>query len=118
EFLKNHTWTGNIRELENLVERLVTLTSQDTKIMDPRILPSEFHDEWKSTHTLDPVIETPKLLREAVAEYEKTAIENALAFCEWNQSKAARMLGISEHAIRYKIKNLGIVRQNDRRLRG
>lgn len=111
EFLKNHEWTGNVRELENLIERVVTLTSPDIKTIDIGILPAEFQDEWDYVRTQSLVKETPKPLHETVAAHEKQAIQNALQLCSWNQSKAARMLGISEHAIRYKMKNLGILRQ-------
>ena len=58
EFLKNHEWTGNVRELENLIERVVTLTSPDIKTIDIGILPAEFQDEWEYVRTQSPVMET------------------------------------------------------------
>ena len=51
-------------------------------------------------------------LRDRVAEYEKELLEEALEKNGWNQSATARALRISEHAIRYKMKTLGISRQN------
>ena len=47
-------------------------------------------------------------LGECLAEYEEKLIYNVLVECNWNQSKAARILRISEHAIRYKMSKLGI----------
>jgi Nif-specific regulatory protein len=112
EFLKIHTWTGNVRELENMVERLVTMAPPEMKAIDISILPTEYQGEWEYIKTKNPVIETPVPLRETVAAFEKQAIENALVYCEWNQSRAARILQISEHSIRYKMKNHGITRQH------
>jgi DNA-binding NtrC family response regulator len=112
EFLKNHQWNGNVRELENFIERLVTLTSPDMKTIDIGVLPSEFHNEWITTQKQKPIPDVPEPLRETLTAYEKKLIINALILCDWNQSKAARILQISEHALRYKMKNLGITRQN------
>jgi Nif-specific regulatory protein len=112
EFFKNHSWTGNIRELENLVERLVTLTPAETMSMDAEILPAEFQNAWANRSIQKPFMESLKPLNQSVAELEKQSIENALVLCDWNQSKAARMLQISEHTIRYKMKKLGITGQH------
>jgi len=110
EFLTNHPWTGNVRELENLIERLVTLVSKETRTIGIDLLPEEYKEEWESISKEIPAIETPKPLRETLAILEKQAVENALNFCDWNQSRTARLLGISEHSVRYKMKNLGISR--------
>jgi DNA-binding NtrC family response regulator len=45
-----------------------------------------------------------------MADYEERLIRNALESCSWNQSSAARALRLSEHAMRYKMKKLGIDR--------
>jgi len=112
EFLKNHPWTGNIRELENLVERLVTLSPPETRTLDSEILPAEFQDEWAKGSTQKTSTESLKPLKESVAELEKQSIENALIICDWNQSKAARLLQTSERTIRYKMEKLGITSQH------
>jgi len=111
EFLKNHPWNGNIRELENLLERLVTLTHPEDKTMDAGMLPAEFQDAWANMSKQKPIVEHLKPLRESVEELEKQSIENALILCDGNQSRAAKMLQISEHTIRYKMKKLGITGQ-------
>jgi DNA-binding NtrC family response regulator len=80
--------------------------------MDAGMLPDEFHDAWAKMINKKTFIESPKSLRESVAELEKQSIETALIRCDWNQSRAARMLQISEHTIRYKMKKLGIAGQN------
>lgn len=110
EFLTNHPWTGNVRELENLIERLVALATAETRTIGIDLLPEEYKEEWDSFRELTSAIETPAPLRETIARLEKQAIEDALNLCDWNQSRAARLLDISEHAVRYKMKNLGISR--------
>ncbi|MEN8204058.1 MAG: sigma-54-dependent Fis family transcriptional regulator [Bacteroidota bacterium] len=110
-FLKNQTWTGNVRELENLVERLLTVAAPETEILGVKLLPEEFRQDQKSAEAENTPFATGNSLRENLAAFEKDAIENALKTSKWNQSEAARMLGVSEHTIRYKMKNLGIIRQ-------
>jgi DNA-binding NtrC family response regulator len=69
-------------------------------------------DAWTNMSTHEPIIESLKPLKESLAELEKQTIENALILCDWNQYRAARMLQISEHTIRYKMKKLGITGQH------
>lgn len=109
EFMCQHNWRGNIRELENFVERMVTLAPQDMKIIDATILPPEFK---KELHKLKSVKEqeTSSSLEEMVSEYEQKIIHQALVNNDWNQSKTARVLKVSEQTIRYKMAKLGIVK--------
>jgi Nif-specific regulatory protein len=109
-FMKHRKWSGNIRELENFVERLVTLVSPDTIILDRSILPKEYQREFKKI-TAD--YETPpvqKSLQDSLADFEEQLIRKALTEHDWNQSKAARALQISEGTMRYKMEKLGIVK--------
>ncbi len=108
DFLKNHFWTGNIRELENFIERLVTLASSEIKVIDASILPPEFREEWQEIEAVSPKFDTNNSLENNLAEYEKKLLRKVLIECNWNQSKAARQLNISEHTIRYKMNKLGI----------
>jgi Nif-specific regulatory protein len=108
DFIRQRNWEGNIRELENFVERLITLAPVNIKILEPGILPLEFQKEWQKIKKTGQTASTSRSLGESLAEYEEKIIYNVLVECNWNQSKAARMLRISEHAIRYKIKKLGI----------
>ena len=108
DFMKKHHWAGNIRELENFVERMVTLTTRKQKIIDKKILPSELQKELNKLRKDSSAIVPSKSLSESLADYEEELIRKTLVSCKWNQSKAARGLGISEHDMRYKMKKLNI----------
>jgi len=109
-FMLQRTWQGNIRELENFIERLVTLTPTDAKVITRYFLTPDISRELKKSRAAQelPVHQQPLL--EMVAEYETQIIRQTLQECNWNQSKAARILGVSEQTIRYKINKLGIAK--------
>lgn len=108
DFMKKRNWAGNVRELENFIERLVTLATKKQKVIDKKILPPELQKELKKIKKDSNVLPLTKSLSESLADYEEELIRKTLASCKWNQSKAARMLHISEHDIRYKMKKLNI----------
>ncbi|NOX90561.1 MAG: sigma-54-dependent Fis family transcriptional regulator [Calditrichaeota bacterium] len=113
DFLIRRTWNGNIRELENVVERLVTLAPNSAEVITAKVLPEEFRKELKNPQEPFEIIETGSL-EERVNQFEKRIITASLEQNDWNQSKAARCLKISEQTIRYKIAKLGI--QNPKKL--
>jgi DNA-binding NtrC family response regulator len=108
KYLQNRFWQGNIRELENFVERLVTLTPEKKKTIDTKIIPKEYLDEYKRITTDESLKPITKPLQKSMDEYEKELIKRSLVDNNWNQSKAARKLKISERAMRYRIEKLGI----------
>ena len=108
DFLKYHSWSGNIRELENFVERLVTLAPSEMKIIDASILPADFQEEWKKAEAVSPKYDMSNSLEKNLLDYEIKLIRKVLIECNWNQSKAARQLNISETTIRYKMNKLDI----------
>jgi transcriptional regulator with GAF, ATPase, and Fis domain len=113
EFLKRREWRGNIRELENVVVRLVTLTPADARLIDHRSLPPELHAEWDAMKRSGAKRPPRQPIKKMLAQYEKEIVENALKVCNWNQSAAARMLDISEHSMRYKIRAFKIVKPRE-----
>ena len=110
DFLRKRHWAGNVRELSNLVERLVTLTSVSQRVIDRTILPPELRKEVRKQNRIQRDTPITKSLRESLTECEEELIRRTLDSCEWNQSRAARSLRISEHALRYKMAKLGIVK--------
>jgi Nif-specific regulatory protein len=111
DFLKNHSWSGNIRELENFVERLVTLATPEMQVIDSSILPKDYLEEWHEAEAISPKYDTSNSLEKNMTEYEKKLIMKVLNECNWNQSETARQLNISETTIRYKMNKLGISRE-------
>lgn len=110
DFMQQRHWSGNIRELENFVERLVTHAAADSKIIGKEILPPELSKELKKFHASHSDHLIPKSLNEQLSEYEGQIIRDTLIAHNWNQSKTARLLKISEQTLRYKMGKLGIVR--------
>lgn len=107
-FMLHHPWRGNIRELENFIERLVTVAPADARLLDEEILPKEFRNHAARPAGMPADLSTAQSLPESLAELEKQLIEQALAASDGNKSRAARILRISEATIRYKMSRLGI----------
>jgi DNA-binding NtrC family response regulator len=100
--LKGYRWPGNIRELENTIERAVLMA--DTDVVTPEDLSLPFKPELKDSET---AIRIPAggLKWE---EVEKDLILQALSMSGWVQKEAARILGLTTRVLNYKIKQFGI----------
>ncbi|MBV6504886.1 MAG: Anaerobic nitric oxide reductase transcription regulator NorR [Syntrophorhabdaceae bacterium] len=109
-FMKHRKWAGNIRELENFVERLMTLASPETSTIDRSLLPKEYQREFKKIAADFEIEPVQKSLQDSLADFEEQLLRKVLAENDWNQSQAARVLQISEGTMRYKIEKLGIVK--------
>lgn len=103
KFLKTRTWKGNIRELQNFIERLVTLVPADHKMISRTDLPPKLLQELKTD-----AVAGAGSVKQAVADYEKQLYLNALQSHDWNQSQTARFLKMSERMLRYNMQRLGI----------
>jgi transcriptional regulator with PAS, ATPase and Fis domain len=110
DFMQQRHWAGNIRELENLIERLVTLAEPHMNVLDQEILPQDLRKEMKKYETSQQDAGVTKPLNESLAEYEEQVIRAALAASNWNIAKTARALKVAEQTLRYKMGRLGIVR--------
>jgi len=102
EILLEYSFPGNIRELENLIERLVLLAERD--VIDPKDLPSEMFEKDAYKKTQD----SQKPFRETLKDLEKERILRALIECNFNQSKAAKMLGFTRRQLSYRIEKYNI----------
>ena len=98
--LASYNWPGNIRELQNVVERAVLLA--DGNRLDRSHLPREIVGA-------EPAADDQKA-ESSLWGYEKAMIVKALQEAAWNQSKAARALGISRDNLRYRVKKYRIER--------
>lgn len=104
-FLKERLWLGNIRELENFIERLVTIAPVDVPEISAKIIPVEYRKEMKR---ISESVDIPSSLQEKLDQYEQELLLKALKSENWNQSAAARKLKISEGTLRYKMSKLKI----------
>jgi DNA-binding NtrC family response regulator len=109
--LKKYWWPGNIRELENLIERLVAVGDKD--YISEEDLPLEFHFAQ-----LEPQgTRGDNLFEEATNTFERNFILRALEKCGWNVTGTAEYLGVPLSTLKYKMDKLE-VRQLAKRLRG
>ena len=105
DLLKKYDFPGNIRELENLIERSVALSN--TNILLPDSLAMSVHKKrWiegvrNRRFDLDEVV-NGVALDEILAEIERAYIEKAMACANNNKNKAAELLGISLRSFRYR----------------
>jgi len=99
--LTNYDWKGNIRELENFIERTIILSESET-INNIDLKP----DNTSEKNVINNWLETLSL-EEAKNEIEKEYIKKALNQTRGNRTKAAELLGISRRALLYKLKEYG-----------
>lgn len=102
--LQSHDYPGNVRELENILERSVTLS--DSNLIDDSDLVIAGMDSKKAKSRSKP--EEPVQLQESLANEERKAIEEALEETRWNRTAAAKKLGLTLRQLRYRLKKLGI----------
>lgn len=98
--LIKYDYPGNVRELENMIERAVVLVRGDYITID------DIPNLAQSTG-----IPAEGGIRETVGVMEKQMIIEALVKADWVQTKAASLLGISERMLRYKMKKYAISRE-------
>ncbi len=108
DLLLQYSWPGNIRELENLIERALVLSHGSTISADD--LPQYLHTSNGRTHPVQQsVMRGETRLSEAVDQFEQELIRTALTQAQNNQTRAAELLGTTRRILKYKMDKLGIV---------
>lgn len=92
--LTNHSWKGNIRELKNVMERVVILA--DTEVISSDLLPFEFHTEVRSADPMN------------MQDMEKQHIIKVLKYTRGNKTETSRLLGIGLTTLYRKIEEYKI----------
>ena len=111
KILQSYWWPGNIRELENLIERLVAVS--DKEWITDEDLPLEYHFA-----RLDAAPAAGEgLFQEACDTFERNFILRALERCDWNVTATARYLSIPLSTLKHKMMRLDL-RDLARKLRG
>jgi DNA-binding NtrC family response regulator len=112
KLLMRHNWPGNIRELENSIERAALMTEgpvigvEDLRVGE--MTPSGADDKGATAVRIPPA-------GVALEDIERQALTEALRMSNWVQKDAAELLSISPRVINYKIKTLGIEMPKGRR---
>ena len=108
--LESYVWPGNIRELENVIERCIILAESGIKYIPLELLPDDIiSHESESSSKHKRKFKTDKLsIKEIKFDFEKEMIIKALEINNWNQSQAANELGLHESTLRYKMRKFGI----------
>jgi two-component system response regulator PilR (NtrC family) len=114
EALQAYDFQGNVRELENILERALTwmegdtVTETDLMLPEANLRPKEQQNGSSTlvTKQLQPAL--PSDLGAHLEDQERQLLTEALESVRWNKTAAAKKLGISFRALRYKLKKLGL----------
>jgi DNA-binding NtrC family response regulator len=99
KILMQFHWPGNVRELENVLERAITFAA------GPMLAPADIHlDTVAPSATVAPVLPEGMTLD----QWEQQIIREALRRANGNKSQAARALGLSRNALRYRLSQMGL----------
>lgn len=102
EHLKNYDWPGNVRQLENVIERAINLL--DTELLiSSKHLPEKIIKTKSKKYNMD-----TNGLKDVVDEMEKEIIVSTLEKTKGNKNEAAKILGLSRAGLYKKIKRLGL----------
>jgi DNA-binding NtrC family response regulator len=104
ERLTGYHWPGNVRELENVIERSVLLAK------GPRVEADDIRIDTTGGRARPATTSTDQFLPEGMTldAYEQSIIREALKRADGNKSQAARLLGLTRNALRYRLAQMGI----------
>jgi len=102
--LLDHPWPGNVRELENTIARSLVLASGEI------LQPSDIRIEAPRNQAFSPAQQQSPLLPEGetLEHWEQMMIREALRRANGNKSQAARLLGLTRNALRYRLSQMGL----------
>ncbi len=101
----DYAWPGNIRELENEIERLIVLSGEEVRI-NAELLSQRIRDFGEQNKVQG--VRVAGKLKDALEELEKTMIREGLRRTNWNKSRLAKELGISRAGLIMKVDKYGL----------
>ena len=114
DFLIGYPWPGNVREMQNLVERMVILAESDhltlQDIPDSFLTVEQNHSHSPAGNTPNPIDFNTAPSGASLESIERREIEASLRRNGWVQIRAARELGLTQRQIGYRIKKYGLSR--------
>ncbi|WP_419888220.1 sigma-54 interaction domain-containing protein [Neobacillus niacini] len=109
KILESYSWPGNIRELENVIERAILIAHE---VIEPEHLPNYLLNALVKSDKRKPLQSIIYKNVKTINEMEKELIRNTLDHVYWNKSQAARKLGISRSNLYEKIAKYNIEQVN------
>jgi DNA-binding NtrC family response regulator len=106
--LLRYPWPGNVRELENLMERLLVLSEGPTISLED--IPDQVRRSEATPGSIkEQVLGGRKSLGSAIDDFEREIIVEALHQTDYNQTRAAELLGTTRRILKYRMDQLGII---------
>jgi DNA-binding NtrC family response regulator len=107
QMLVNYHWPGNVRELQNIIERGCALSK------GPQLEASDIHIDERPSKSGNGA---PGFLPEGMTleQWEDEMVQEALRRANGNKSQAARLLGLSRNALRYRLSKIGIADESEK----
>jgi len=106
KILMEHDWPGNIRELENLIERAVIFADRD--VLDAKTIHENLLRREHSAADVEGLLDQHGSYKDTVEAFEREIIKRAFERSRGHFSNAAKVLKLSRHALRYQISKLGL----------
>jgi two-component system NtrC family response regulator len=106
--LLKYDFPGNVRELENLIERAVVLARREVITTADLPIPVSSIPQPEATGSAAPLEYYPGSFKDKIEAFEKDLLQRALEQFNYNQSRAADSIGMTERNLRYKLQKYGL----------